>query len=306
MTEDNRCAIVIRTFNEENHLGRLLTSIQEQTKIADEVVVVDSGSTDATCDIATQHEAKIIHIPKEDFSFGYALNQGISNTTCMYIALISAHCYPVNQTWLEELIRPFSDPKVGLVYGRQQGNSQSKFSENQLLKKWFPHTSFNRQKYPFCNNANAAIRRNLWKKVPYNEDLTGLEDLDWAKQILRKGHYIAYNASAGIIHVHDESYAQVYNRYRREAITMKRLYERATFSLWDFVKLGATNIFSDFIAAQRQRVLVEHAIDIVKFRACQFWGTYKGYQLTTDISPELRERFYYPLQPETKAEDTYE
>lgn len=28
--------------------------------------------------------------------------------------------------------------------------------------------------------------------MPYNEELTGLEDLDWAKRAMKKGYYIAY------------------------------------------------------------------------------------------------------------------
>ena len=53
------------------------------------------------------------------------------------------------------------------------------------------------QETAFCNNANAAIRKSLWEKNPYDETLTGLEDLAWAKRAKEQGYAIAYVAEGG-------------------------------------------------------------------------------------------------------------
>lgn len=53
-----RVAVVILTHNEELHLGRALSSVLPFT---DEYYVVDSGSTDATLEIAQKHGAHILH-----------------------------------------------------------------------------------------------------------------------------------------------------------------------------------------------------------------------------------------------------
>src|SRR5258708_12331388 len=50
----NRLSVCIITLNEEENLPRALASLAE---IADEIVVVDSGSTDRTAEIAGQHGA---------------------------------------------------------------------------------------------------------------------------------------------------------------------------------------------------------------------------------------------------------
>ncbi len=47
-------SVIIRCFNEDEHIGRLLSGIMQQTIPTDEVVVVDSGSTDATLAIASR------------------------------------------------------------------------------------------------------------------------------------------------------------------------------------------------------------------------------------------------------------
>ena len=222
------------------------------------------------------------------------MNQGILAAAGDYILMISAHCYPVHDNWIAEMTRPFVDPKVALVYGKQEGNEVSRYSETRLMKQWFPSTSFSRQKSPFCNNANSAIPKKLWEEMKYNEELTGLEDLDWAQKTIEKGFHLYYNADASIIHVHEEGFKQIYNRYRREAITLKQIYKEASFSLWDFVSLSAANISSDLMAAKSERAFLKFFSEIFLFRLCQFWGTFQGYRLSKNISPDLRERFYYP------------
>src|SRR3546814_11244704 len=83
-----------------------------------------------------------------------------------------------------------------ISYGKQRGNENTHYSEHQVFAKWFPENSDPCQAQPFCNNANAAIRRSLWQKSPYDEALTGLEDLAWARQALTAGRRIAYVAEA--------------------------------------------------------------------------------------------------------------
>ena len=81
-------SIVIRTFNEEKHLPRLLESLGRQSYRDFEIIVVDSGSLDRTRDIATPWAEKVLRIDSHDFTFGYSLNLGIQesagNSLCLY------------------------------------------------------------------------------------------------------------------------------------------------------------------------------------------------------------------------------
>ncbi|WP_416672062.1 glycosyltransferase family 2 protein [Egbenema bharatensis] len=181
-----KCSIVIRCYNEEQHIGRLLSGLVQQTVQDIEMIVVDSGSTDATVAIASQYPIKLVSIRPEDFSFGRSLNLGCEAATGEFIVIASAHVYPVYKDWLEQLLKPFASPDIALVYGKQRGNEITKYSEHQVFATWFPDRSNPHQSHPFCNNANAAIRRLLWEQVPYDETLTGLEDLR-----LGQAHYAA-------------------------------------------------------------------------------------------------------------------
>jgi glycosyltransferase involved in cell wall biosynthesis len=300
------CAIVIRAYNESQHLPRLLEGIAHQTIKDVEVILVDSGSTDATVQIAEQYGAKVIHIPSAEFTFGRSLNFGVREATRELVVIASAHVYPVYPDWLESLLRPFEDEQVALTYGKQRGPITAKYSEQQIYHQWYPDTSNLKQATAFCNNANAAIRKSLWEKNLYDETLTGLEDLAWAKWAKEQGHKIAYVAEAEIIHIHNETPNGVYNRYRREAMALRKIYPEAHFNFYDFVRLTITNILSDVWHAARERVLWKNLASIVWFRFMQFHGTRIGHRETSLMTPQLRETFYYARQrkqPDGKNRD---
>jgi glycosyltransferase involved in cell wall biosynthesis len=296
------CSIVIRAYNEEKHIGRLLEGIRHQTVKNVEIILVDSGSTDGTVSVAESFGAKVLHIRPDEFTFGRSLNFGIKSATREFIVIASAHVYPVYPDWLETLLRPFEDGQVALTYGKQRGYEGSKYSEHQIFHQWYPDVSKPRQETAFCNNANAAIRKSLWEKNSYDETLTGLEDLAWAKWAKEQGHAIAYVAEAEIIHVHNETPHGVYNRYRREAMALRKIYPEAHFNFYDFLRLTATNIFSDLWHAARERVLLKNLSSIFWFRYMQFHGTRIGHRETSLVTPQLRETFYYARERKKKED----
>ena len=287
------CSIVIRAFNEEKYIGRLLEGIRQQTLKDVEIVLVDSGSTDGTVSVAESFGARIVRIPSAEFTFGRSLNFGLRSATREFVIIASAHVYPVYPDWLETLLRPFEDKKVALTYGKQRGPVTAKYSEQQIYYQWYPDVGNPNQTTAFCNNANAAIRKSLWTQNQYDETLTGLEDLAWAKWAQEHDYKITYVAEAEIIHVHNEIPRGVFNRYRRESMALRRIYPEAHFNFYDFLRLTTTNILSDLWHAARERVLWNNIAAIFWFRFMQFHGTRLGHRETSLITPQLRETFYY-------------
>lgn len=294
------CSIVIRAYNEEEHIGRLLEGIRRQTLKDVEIILVDSGSADSTVSTAASFGAKIVHISPQEFTFGRSLNLGIRSAAHEFIVIASAHVYPVYPDWLETLLHPFEDEQVALTYGKQRGPDFAKYSEQQIFHQWYPDAGKLRQETAFCNNANAAIRKRLWEKNPYDESLTGLEDLSWAKWAKEQGHAIAYVAEAEVVHVHNETPNGVFNRYRREAMAFKKIHPESHFSIYDFARLTATNVLSDLWHAAREGVLWRNIASIFWFRFMQFHGTRMGYRDSSLVTPQLRETFYYPRERKPK------
>lgn len=100
-----------------------------------EVVIVDSGSSDKTLEIAEQHRCNVVHIRKEDFTFGRSLNVGCEAARGEYLVFISGHCVPASSRWLHNLVMPICSSEVLYTYGRQLGRDATKFSEQQLFDK---------------------------------------------------------------------------------------------------------------------------------------------------------------------------
>lgn len=302
MTGNNlECSIVIRAYNEAAHIRRLLEGIQQQTIKPNQVILVDSGSSDDTVAIASQFAVQVIHIRPQEFSFGRSLNLGITQAKSEYIVIASAHIYPVYPDWLEKMLKPFEDSRIGLTYGKQRGAPDTHFSEHRVFERWFPDDPVFHQPHPFCNNANAAIRRDLWEKHPYNESISGLEDLEWANWMMEQGYQISYIPEAEIIHIHQESPRQVYNRYRREAMAFKRIFPNEQFNFWDFLQLYSSNSISDLKYAFRAGEIRLHWRSILWFRLVQFWGTYQGYRQSGQLNWQLRQTFYYPNHSQNES-----
>jgi glycosyltransferase involved in cell wall biosynthesis len=299
---NDRLSIVIRCYNEERHIGRLLFGISQQTIRDVEIIVVDSGSTDSSLSIANQYPVKVVTIESAEFSFGRSLNIGYQHATHDIVVNASAHVYPLYETWLEKLTAPFANPEVALTYGMQRGNQVTKLSEHQIFQQLFPDQAESVPAPPFCNNANAAVRKSIWDKFNFDEKLTGLEDIAWAKRATESGYKIEYVPEARIIHVHEEDKKQIYNRYRREALALKSIFSQDRFNLYDFMRLFMASVTSDIRQALRSQIFLQQYSDIILFRLMQFWGTYRGFSSRPSISKQLMRTFYYP---ERKKRDTH-
>jgi len=286
--------IVIRAFNEEEHIGRLLTGVFEQHIKPKEVVVVDSGSTDATLSIASRFPVKIVTIAKEEFSYGRALNIGCSHISTDFIVLVSAHAYPLRRDWIQNLLAPFENAAIGVVYGRQCSDEGAHYSEKRIMNQWFPGVVDGQDNHTFCNNANTAVRRTIWEFVQYDEKLFGLEDVDFAKKIGVEGYRVEYAEKALVVHVHRQKWSEIYNRYYREALSLKYIYPHEHIGKREIIYLLFANIISDFISSLRERVFIRVWAEIIAFRFTQFLGTYKGFCKGAVNINTLKEKFYYP------------
>jgi glycosyltransferase involved in cell wall biosynthesis len=289
-------SVVVRCHNEERHIGKLLAALARQTLPPAEVVVVDSGSTDGTLDIVARHPVRLVRIAPEEFTFGRSLNLGCASATGEILVFASAHVVPVRDDWLERLTAPFAAPDVALVYGRQVGNEVTRFSEHQLFAQQFPPVSNPDQRSPFCNNANAAVRRALWEEHHFDEALTGLEDLDWGKWALGAGHRIVYEADAAIVHIHEESPRKIFRRYEREAIALRRIFPDSHLTTLEMLLFIVHGIGVDVMAALRAGGSMRALPGVVMFRVMQYWGTFVGMHYRSPVTHELMMRFYYPAQ----------
>ncbi len=288
-------SIIIRTYNEARHLSQLLQKIAEQQiDISYEIIIVDSGSTDETLSIARKLKTQIINIDKNEFTFGRSINYGCDAASGKYLVFISGHCIPKNDTWLEQLVKPLKDKNIAYSYGRQVGNETSRFSERQIFKKYYPKSSAIPQDGFFCNNANAALKKEIWEQHPFNESLTGLEDMDLGSRLINKKYQLAYVAEAPVYHLHNESWHQVRMRYQREAVALREIMPEVFIRFSDFLRFYSSAVLIDTGAALKEKILWGRVGEILIFRLMQYWGSYRGNNEIQKLSSQLREEYFYP------------
>jgi glycosyltransferase involved in cell wall biosynthesis len=292
-----KVSVLIRSYNEAKHIGALLQSVFDQEWNAEdrEVIVVDSGSTDDTLQIARCFPVrKILHIEKEDFSFGRSLNIAAAAATGDALVIVSSHCIPVSSTWLKELIAPLGKNGVVYSYGGQIGNDETFFSEARIFAKYFPPDSQVPQEGFFCNNANSALLRPTWVANRFNEELTGLEDLHLAKRLVEQGHKVAYVANAAVYHLHSESWSEVRLRFEREALALRDIMPDVHLSFMDFMRYWVSSVWLDLREAAARSVMLENAGEITLYRMMQYWGAYRGNHLHRVLSKQRKDAYYFP------------
>ncbi|HEY4215990.1 MAG TPA: glycosyltransferase [Gemmatimonadaceae bacterium] len=195
-------SVVIRTKNEEAWIGRCLAAIRRQDVPDLDVVIVDNESTDRTVEIATQFDCRLVTIPQSQFNYSLALNLGIEAAANEYVAIISGHCLPVNDKWARRLLLSIRPVRVAGAYGRQEPLPDTGPFDKRDLWTTFGVERRVQSKDFFFHNANSIIRKSVWRDVPFNENINGVEDRDWAKKVLERGHTIVYEPAASVYHHH--------------------------------------------------------------------------------------------------------
>jgi rhamnosyltransferase len=199
--------VVIRTLNEGELIGRCFETLARQSgPLALDVVVVDSGSTDSTVEIARSHGARVVELPPGEFDYSKALNLGIENVAGELVLSLSAHAIPSDDGWLEAMTAPFADADVAGVYSRQIPWPDAPWQEVERLRRQFGKARmvYDRENVGdvVFSNASSAIRRSVWLEEPFT--LPAVEDLEWARRVITAGWRIVYSPEATVYHSHHE------------------------------------------------------------------------------------------------------
>ena len=218
-----QASIVIRAKNEERDIGDTLAMVAEQDGVGQfETIVIDSGSTDRTLEIANSFPVKVIEIPAMTFTYGRALNIGVREASGDIVVALSAHSMPADTHWLAQMLEPFRDSQVGGVYGRHLPRQNVSGPElfGMRLSGVMSERSRRQTRDMMFSNANGAFRRSLALLHPFDERLPGAEDLAWADWILRHSWVVYYQPTAAVYHSHGESLSRLLRRMIRDQPTI--------------------------------------------------------------------------------------
>jgi glycosyltransferase involved in cell wall biosynthesis len=94
---NNSVSVIIAAYNAADSIERAIDSILRQTCPADEIIVVDDGSTDSTAQIVAKYAGNVICITQPNAGPAAARNTGIKKATSQWITFLDA-----DDEWLPE------------------------------------------------------------------------------------------------------------------------------------------------------------------------------------------------------------
>jgi rhamnosyltransferase len=229
------CAsILILTKNGEKTINQCLSGVFKQSFRDFEVVLVDSGSTDKTIEIASHYPIRLHRIVENDFHHGRTRNFAVSLAKGKYVIFLVQDAFPYNERWLEELISPFGNEKIAATFSRQEPRKDTNPLEASFIKFTYPDVGksiITKEKKNSgdpgdvvqLSDVSSAYRKEL---AVFDSTINTSEDQMIAKSLLDAGHYIAYVPHSVVCHSHSYNLPSLFKRYYNMGRPSGRFIER--------------------------------------------------------------------------------
>ncbi len=199
-----------------------------------EVVVVDSGSTDGSVELARRRGARVVEVAASEFNHGASRNLGAAESRGDVLVFTTQDAYAASGEWLARLVAPLRrDPGVAGVYGRQLPHEHATPPEQYFLGFLYgADPRVQRVGSPaelsldttIFSNVNAAMPRRVWATFPFAEDMIMSEDQDWSRRVLLSGRQIVYAPGAAVRHSHAYTVTTAFKRFFDSGVSAERAY----------------------------------------------------------------------------------
>lgn len=308
-----KLSLVIPTLNAGEDFVTLLQRIRDQSvQSSIEILIVDSGSSDGTIEIAQKFGARVISIEPQSFNHGGTRNLGISNTAGEFICLLTQDALPIGPRFFETLLCSLQDHQAAGVYARQiprakasplvkrdvqnwiSGSVQRRVNHIQSLSQYCRLNPMDRYLTCVFDNVASMIRREVWEKIPFPETPFA-EDLEWAFRALCNGYTIVYEPSAEVEHSHERSAEYVFKRTYVDHYRLNELFGLRTIPS----PAHAVRSFSITLLQDLRFLLMNPTLDarwwkslynIPSFAWAGAWGQYRGAQAASLGRPIFQSR----------------
>jgi rhamnosyltransferase len=215
-------AVVIPTLDGGADLRRLLAAIAAQEgRFSPQIVAVDSGSTDGSLDVLRSYGARIVALEPGTFNHGAARNRALETVDAAFAVLVVQDAVPVGARWLEALVTPLmEDASLAGTWARQLPDEAASCLARYYHSRWLGAAAAPRIAGPLTgeelsamspagrhaacafDNVCSCVRMAVWRREPFPA-APFAEDLEWAVNVMRAGHRLAFIPEAVVRHSHD-------------------------------------------------------------------------------------------------------
>ena len=238
--------------------------IGQETALEVELLVCDSGSSDASLEVARSHGARLLEIRPSEFSHGATRNLLACEARGNHVVFLTQDAVPASTDWLERLVGACHQaPDIGLAFGPYLPAPGATPMTARELEGFFASFGGPRTDHldkhelalaprhllgprGFFTDANGCVARAAWERVPFR-DVPYAEDQQLAVDMLRAGYAKAFVPSAAVEHSHE------YSTLRR----LQRCFDewRALREVYGWIEpLGVTTLRDRVLAPARADV----------------------------------------------------
>lgn len=289
-----KVTFIATVYNEESTITDLLQSLLSQSKLPDEIVIVDGGSIDASESIISSYKSKFVNkqtkfkfiVKKGNRSVGR--NEAIRNSSNETIVCSDAGCI-LDKDWIKNIVKAFTNQKVYVVAGYYKPITNNVFEKSLSAYTCAMEDKLDKNIF-LPSSRSIAFKKMVWKKIGgYREDLDTCEDLVFAKQLKKRGFCFSLAKEAVVYWPQRknliEAYLQFYNYAKGDG--MARYFRPQTPLLFVRYILGGI-LFITFLIFRSHFILNIVQISLLAYI---FWAISKNYKYVKS----LQAIFYLPL-----------
>ena len=275
-----KVAIAMRSYNDRDVIRGTLDMIGRQTYRNFQLWNFDSSSKDGTFEIIREYNdaQRIFQNDSASYVPGNVLNNAVKTVDGEVIVFLNSDATPGTEDWLENLIAPLADPKVGASFGRQTSRPDCRALFVKDTERAFGDGSESAKWVHFFSMANSAARRDVLEAHPFETKVQSSEDIEWSYQLRKAGLDIRYVADAAATHSHNYTLRQSYKRHfgegKAEAWIFREGELNTSFLRYCLMPIGM-EVLRDLRWAVEKGSL-DAALHTVPLRTMQKWGRWRG------------------------------
>jgi rhamnosyltransferase len=184
----NKVSIIIRTKNSSNIIDQTLKALFSQTFKNFDLIIVDSDSTDDTLEKCSKYEHKLLVFTSQEYHPGKVLNSAINKCNTELVVFLNSDCVMLLPNSLQILLDELDDNNVSAAFSRQVCRPEALSWVRRDYEAAFPD-SLNPSWMHFSLPL-AAIRKEVWEKIPFYTQAWASEDTKWAVDIKNHNYLI--------------------------------------------------------------------------------------------------------------------
>jgi rhamnosyltransferase len=276
-----RVSIIMRSYNDIDTIKQTMAALRTQTFQDFDLWNHDSSSCDGTLAVLIERNDQRRILVNDPYHYipGKILNKAVEMCSGEIIVFLNSDATPINDYWLENLLKPFDESKnIAAVYGRQvvrkncrtlfQKDTERAFGDGREAAGWVH----------FFSMANSAARRDVLLEHRFSEDIQFSEDIEWSLRVKEAGHDIRYVEQSAATHSHNYTLFQSYRRHFGEGKAEAEIFVdgEINFGFLRYVLMPFVREVIRDIAWSTRRISLDGLIHSVPLRSAQKIGRWNG------------------------------